>query len=156
MGFGAEDWGGTESGRKRQRDLFEAAREEARFRRFARLQQVDIRGQLRMMMGEKAEFRGHQEMIMRSIVRGESPVVQITGTGGGKSLSFMLPAYCSPEGTTIVIVPLVSLREDLHDRCNKSMIESYIWRSRGGNRLATIIFVTPESAVTKGFRDYVN
>lgn len=156
LGFGAEDWSGTESGMKRQRDPFEAAREEARFRRFARLQQVDMRGQLRMMMGEKAEFRGQQEMVIRSIVRGESPVVQITGTGGGKSLSFMLPAYCSPEGTAIVIVPLVSLREDLHDQCNKSMIESHIWRSRGGNRLATITFVTPESAVTKAFRDYVN
>ncbi|MGC0591129.1 DEAD/DEAH box helicase, partial [Salmonella enterica] len=156
LGFGAEDCGGAEAGRRRRRDPFEGAREEARFRRFSQLQQVNIGGQLRMMMGEKAEFRGQQEKVIRSIMRGEGPIVQIAGTGMGKSLSFMLPAYCSPEGTTIVVVPLVSLREDLHERCAKSMITSHIWQSRGGNRLATIVFVTPESAVTKGFGDYVN
>lgn len=156
LGFGAEDWGGAGPGMKRRRDPFDGPREEARFRRFARLNQVDIRGQLRMMMGENAAFRGQQETVIRAIIRGESPIVQITGTGGGKSLSFMLPAFCSREGTTIVIVPLVSLREDLHGRCERSRIESHIWQSRNGNRLAPIVFVTPESAVTKGFRDFVN
>lgn len=163
LGFGAEDWGwgsgagvaraGTKRGKP---DVFDNMREEARYRRFDRLQRVDIRAQLRMMIGEGATFRGQQEKVIRAIVRGESPVVQITGTGGGKSMSFMLPAFCSPDGTTIVVVPLVALREDLHGRCAESSIESHVWRSGGSNRAATMVFVTPESAVTKGFRDFVN
>jgi superfamily II DNA helicase RecQ len=71
-------------------------------------------------------------------------------------MSFMLPAYCSPEGVTIVVVPLVALREDLHRRCQDSGIESHVWQGRGANRAATVVFVTPESAVTKGFQLFVN
>lgn len=163
LGFGAEDWGlgggggGAGAGAKRGKaDVFDSMREEARHRRFGRLHRADIRAQLRMMMGEGAAFRGQQEKVMRAIVRGESPVVQITGTGGGKSMSFMLPAFCSPDGTTIVVVPLVALREDLHGRCAESGIESHVWQGGGSNRAASIVFVTPESAVTKGFRDFVN
>ncbi|KJZ70997.1 hypothetical protein HIM_09608 [Hirsutella minnesotensis 3608] len=156
LGFGAEDWTGAGAGGKRRRARFEVEREEARFRRFARLSQTNMRGQLRQMMGDETEFRGQQEEVIRSIVRGESPIVQITGTGGGKSLSFMLPAFSASEGTTIVVVPLVSLREDLQTRCEKSRIESHVWHSRGSHPMSRIVFVTPESAVTKGFRDFVN
>ncbi|KAK3933608.1 P-loop containing nucleoside triphosphate hydrolase protein [Diplogelasinospora grovesii] len=157
LGFGAEDANGHwQTQAKRKKSVFEGMREEARFRRFARLQQVDIEGQLRQMMGKDVRFRGIQKQVMQAIVRCESPIVQVTGTGGGKSVSFMLPAYCSPEGVTIVVVPLVALWEDLHRRCRESGIESRIWHSQEANRAATIIFVTPESAVTKGFRLFVN
>ena len=107
-------------------------------------------------MDDETEFRGQQERVIRVVMRGEGPIVQITSRGGGKSLSFMLPAYCSPGGTAVVVLPLVSLRQGLHGRCAKSMIESHVWQSRGGNRMATVVFVTPESVVTKGFRDCVN
>ncbi|KAJ6438732.1 translation initiation factor IF3 [Purpureocillium lavendulum] len=157
--FGAEDWGGAGrngAGAKRRRCPFDADRETARFQRFARLNRVDIRGELRNMMGDSTEFRGQQESVIRAIIRGEGPILQVAGTGGGKSLSFMLPAYCSSEGTTIVIVPLTALREDMHGRCEKNKIDSYVWQSGGSHPVTTIIFVTPESAVTKGFRDFVN
>ncbi|KAK3935012.1 hypothetical protein QBC46DRAFT_424293 [Diplogelasinospora grovesii] len=38
-------------------------------------------------------------------------------TGGGKSMLFILPAFYSPDRVTVIIVPLVALREDLHARC---------------------------------------
>jgi superfamily II DNA helicase RecQ len=156
LGFGAEDAIGAGAGVKRTRDAFDGVREEARFRRLTRLRQVDMQGQLKQMMGEGAVFRGNQEAVIRAIARGESPIIQIAGTGGGKSLSFMLPAFCSPYGVTIVIVPLVSLRGDLYERCLQSGIEAHVWQSRQSNRAASIVFVTPESAVTKGFREFVN
>jgi superfamily II DNA helicase RecQ len=53
---------------------------------------------LQEMMGEQARFRGIQEPAIKAIMAGESPVVAVTGTGGGKSLLFMLPAYCSRGG----------------------------------------------------------
>ena len=164
LGFGDEDSrpgrgaglaGCGLAGSKRVRDPFEEMRQDAQFRRFAQLQRVNIGGQLRMMMGAEARFRGRQREVIEAIVGGESPVLQIAGTGEGKSLSFMLPAFCSPEGTTIVVVPLVSLREDLHERCRALGIETHIWQSRQGHRPASMVFVTPESAVTKGFGEFV-
>lgn len=78
------------------------------------------------------------------------------GHGAGKSMSVMLPAFCSPDGVTVVVVPLVALRDDLQGRCERSGIEAHVWQSQGPNRAAPIVFVTPESAVTKGFRASVN
>lgn len=54
----------------------------------------------------------------------------------------MLPAFCSPEGVTVVVVPLVALREDLHRRCQMSGIDSHIWQGQGANRAAPIVFLT--------------
>ncbi|KAI8680548.1 Atp-dependent dna helicase [Fusarium keratoplasticum] len=128
---------------RRKREPFETEREYHQLQRFRRLQQVDIAARLREMIGPDAAFRGQQETVIRAIMRGESPIVQIAGTGEGKSMSFMLPAYCSSDdgGTTIVIVP---------------QIATYVWNSRGGHQITPIVFVTPESAVTKGFGDFVN
>jgi superfamily II DNA helicase RecQ len=42
-------------------------------------------------------------------MRGEGPIMQIAGIGTGKSLSFILPAYYSLEGTTIIVILLVLL-----------------------------------------------
>ncbi|KAK3896340.1 ATP-dependent DNA helicase, partial [Staphylotrichum tortipilum] len=158
FGFGAEDQarGAAVAGRKRKPDVFDSIREEARFRRFARLQQVGIQGQLRVMMGPEAQFRGMQEQVIRAVVRGESPIVQVAGTGEGKSISFMLPAFCSPDGVTVVVVPLVALRDDLSSRCERHGIEAHVWQRQGPNRAAAIVFVTPESAVTEGFRTFIN
>ena len=155
LGFGAEDRGAGITG-KRKLEIFDSARDEARFRRFTRLRQVDIAGQLQAMVGQDAQFRGIQEKVIRAVVRGDSPIMQITGTGGGKSMSFMLPAFCSPDGVTIVVVPLVALQQDMHGRCQRAGIDTCVWQSRGGNRGASVVFVTPESAVTKGFQLFVN
>ncbi|EXL40011.1 hypothetical protein FOCG_17406 [Fusarium oxysporum f. sp. radicis-lycopersici 26381] len=72
--------------RKRERELFETEQEYNQLQRFRRMQQVDIAGQLRQMLGPDAAFRGQQEAVIRAIMRGESPIMQITGTGGGKSM----------------------------------------------------------------------
>ena len=84
------------------------------------------------------------------------PIIQVTGTGGGKSLLFILLAYCVLGGTTIAIVPLVALRDDLHSRCREANIRTITWQRKRGNPPTTIVFVTPESAISKGFRDWVN
>jgi superfamily II DNA helicase RecQ len=156
--FQDSEEGGVMAAIRRKRAPYDTEREHNQMQRFRRLQQVDIAGQLRQMMGPSATFRGQQEAVIRAIIRGESPIIQVAGTGEGKSMSFLLPAYCANDngGTTIVIVPLISLRDDLHGRCEKSEIGTYIWNSREGHQMAPIVFVTPESAVTKGFSDFVN
>ncbi|OBS16245.1 hypothetical protein FPOA_13049 [Fusarium poae] len=155
FGFGAEDRV-EQLGTKRPRYPFDEEREMTRRNRFGRLHRVDMQGQLKQMMGATAAFRGQQESVIRAVARGEWPIVQITPTGGGKSLTFMLPAYCTPDGVTVVVTPLVALQDDMAVRCSKLGIDAYVWRSRGViQRAASLVFVTPESAVSKGFRTFV-
>ena len=148
--------GPVQEDRKRKREVFEVEAQEVQYQRFKRLGQVDIRRKMQMMMGAEAEFRGLQEPAIQAIMQGESPVIQITGTGGGKSLSFMLPAYCVPGGVTVVVAPLVALQEDLHRRCEEMQIDSVMWESSRPSRVASIILVTPEAVVSKTFRTFAN
>jgi superfamily II DNA helicase RecQ len=41
-------------------------------------------------------------------------------------------------------------------RCQRLGINGYIWKQHGTQRAASLVFVTPESAVTKGFRAFVD
>jgi superfamily II DNA helicase RecQ len=85
--------------------------------RWRGLRTVNATTQLRAIYGEQAEFWGAQQVGIYTILRGESPVVIVMPTGGGKSLMFILPAACDNAGLTIVVVPLLSLRQDLLRRC---------------------------------------
>jgi len=159
FGLGADDRFGAGVGGaglgKRARSRFEGERYDLRRRRFERLYRTDIQGQLKQMMGKEAEFRGLQEQVIRAVIRGMWPIVQVAPTGGGKSLTFILPAFCIPDGVTIVITPLVALENDMEQRCRRLGIDGYVWKSNRVQRGAPLVFVTPESAVTKGFRIFV-
>ena len=58
-----------------------------------------------------------QELAIEAIVAGESPIVAVMPTSGGKSLLFILLAFAEQGGTTIVVVPLIALRGDIKRRC---------------------------------------
>ncbi|KDN71707.1 hypothetical protein CSUB01_12644 [Colletotrichum sublineola] len=85
----------------------------------------------------------------------KSPVVVVMGTGGGKSLCFMLPAASCPGGVTVVVVPLVSLLGDMVRRCGLLGIRCAEWKSDRVPGQVSIVFVTPESAMSKRFQDYL-
>lgn len=114
---------GIKAGMKRPRSEWEHIGREVQFRRFKQMCYVNVHGKLKELMGEKAEFRGLQEKSVHAIITGQSPIVSIMATGEGKSMLFMLPAYCVSRGTTVVIVPLCSLQEDLERRCKEARIE---------------------------------
>ena len=124
-------------------------------RRWRDMRAVDLEQQLKAIVDPTAQFRGVQESALQAIMRQKSPVVVIMGTGGGKSVLFMLPARSST-GLTIVVVPLVSLREDLKDRCRAAGIECAEWDARRPHEWAQLVLVTPEAAVRASFANFIN
>ncbi|CAN9149786.1 unnamed protein product [Alternaria alternata] len=63
-----------------------------------------------------------QEIALRAILAGETPLVVVLPTGGGKSLLFMAPACLSDPGVTIVVVPFRELLKNLKTRLAKAKI----------------------------------
>ena len=103
--------------KKRKKAPFESEADEARMERLERLGKMDTVAQLRRIKGNKAAFRGSQKQAIEAIVAGKSPVVAVMPTGAGKSMLFMLPAWAEQGGTTVVVVPLISLQGHMIQQC---------------------------------------
>src|SRR5699024_9816498 len=59
-------------------------------------------------------------------------------------------------GTTVVVVPLIALRGDLQRRCAAFGISCVEWDSRRPPDEASIVLVTPESALSVDFLTFLN
>ena len=60
-------------------------------------------------------------------------------------------AWVGASGTSVVVVPLVALRADMVRRCLALGISCVAWESRLPPDEASIVLVTPESALTPDF-----
>lgn len=129
---------------QKTRELTEASR-------WARLKQVDLTAHLQKLTHPQAQFRGLQHQALQAIVARQSRVVVVMQTGGGKSLLYILPASCSVDSITVVVVPLVSLLTDQIRRCKQAGLRVARWGEHKAVRMAQVVLVTPESAVTKAF-----
>jgi len=78
---------------------------------------VDIKEELKHILGEQAKFQGLQEPALEAIMRNKSLILVVIGIGAGKSLLFQLLAHSQKSGTTVVIVLLKSLEKSLYKRC---------------------------------------
>src|SRR5215472_7778847 len=70
----------------------------------------DLDGVLRERFGLEG-FRPWQREAIEALLEGPRRVLVVAPTGGGKSLTYQLPAAVL-EGTTLVLSPLVALMED--------------------------------------------
>ncbi|EAW22049.1 uncharacterized protein NFIA_024280 [Aspergillus fischeri NRRL 181] len=130
----------------------------SRMERRHQLATMDLKAAAQRMTGQPMMwFRGVQDPAIRAIQQGESPVVAVMPTGGGKSMLLMVPAFATPGGTTVVVlVPLVALRADMTRRCQELGISCVLWESRRPLDAASIVLVTPESAVSPDFQTFLN
>ncbi len=142
--------------RKRKMTTFESEAEEGRMHRWKRLRSITIENELKRVMSVDSRFRGVQKPAIEAIMAGKSSVMVVMATEEGKSLLFMLPAWCSQGGTSIVVVPLIALRQDMKQRCEGMSITCAEWNSRRPPDAVNIVFVTPESTVSDGFRTFIN
>ncbi len=107
-------------------------------------------------------FRPLQEEIIRSVLDGKD-TLGLMPTGGGKSLTFQVPAMTMP-GICVVITPLIALMQDqvenlrklnikavaIHSGCNREEIDIALNNCLyGGYKL---IYISPERTTSEKFR----
>jgi len=112
-------------------------------------------GAIQKLYGPTGKFcTTKQEQAVEAVIDGVSPLIVVLPTGAGKSLSFMIPALLPDAGTTVVITPLIALAENMLARCKEVNIDCILY-GRGPPRMATIIIVVTESAVTGSFNQLI-
>ena len=83
----------------------------------------------------------------------------ISGTGSGKSAFITVPSLVTGDlGFTVVIVPLIALRESLFITFRTQGLKCAEWTSESVNsppETANLVLVTPESASTIAFALYI-
>lgn len=108
-------------------------------------------------------FRPMQREIIESVLAGND-TIGLLPTGGGKSLTFQIPALAL-EGLTVVVTPLISLMKDQVDNLRDRNIKAVYLHSgltARENRLvydrcrlgkAKLLYVSPEKISSKTFQD---
>lgn len=74
-------------------------------------------------------------------------------TGGGKTLTFTLPAVLRDPGVSIVVAPFNALEKDYVRRLRLANIEHIVWH-HGETRYAPVVVVSANRAATTGFITY--
>lgn len=146
---------GRRASKKRRRCPFEDEAEEERLDRWIRLNKMNGEERLKQLVGKEAVFRSVQEPALDAIKAGHSPVVAVMPTGAGKSVLFTLPAWAEPGGTTMVVVPLKSLRKDMKRWCDEAGVRCAVWDGRRQPDVESIVLVTPEAAVGEDYGTFL-
>jgi superfamily II DNA helicase RecQ len=94
-----------------------------------------------------------QEQAMRAVINGQTPLVVVLPTGGGKSLLFTVPACLQDAGVTLVVVPYRALIEDLVMRITQSGIDCIEWK-HGQTNPAAVVAVSADVAGSSSFLSY--
>jgi len=116
--------------------------------------QMDQVKQAMLDMYGSADFKSDgQEEAVREMFTGSGDLFVVLPTGAGKSLLIELSASVGRDKVTIVVVPLLLLRDNLIDRCRAKHLQVCVFsRDEPANR--SVVFVTPEQATTDSFRTY--
>ncbi|CDF39181.1 ATP-dependent DNA helicase RecQ putative [Chondrus crispus] len=116
----------------------------------------NVKTQMRNFLDKQdAEFKSKmQEHAVKHCMKSRKDAIIVLPTGGGKSLTFMLPAFTHVEKVVVVVVPLVALQKDLVRRCSDVGIHAALWNSRGIAG-ARIIIASAEHILSQGYQAYM-
>ena len=131
------------------------------------LTEIDLHKELKRYFGF-SQFKGLQEEVITSIVKGNDTFV-VMPTGGGKSLCYQLPALIS-DGTAIVVSPLIALMKNQVDAIrsissehgvahvlNSSLNKTEVARVKDDirNGVCKLLYVAPESLTKEDYVDFL-
>ncbi len=131
------------------------------------LTEIDLHKELKKYFGF-SQFKGLQEEVISSIVKGNDTFV-VMPTGGGKSLCYQLPALIE-DGTAIVVSPLIALMKNqvdairgissengiahvLNSSLNKTEVKQVKDDIRNG--VTKLLYVAPESLTKEDYVDFL-
>jgi ATP-dependent DNA helicase RecQ len=131
------------------------------------LQEIDLHAALKKYFGF-SKFKGLQEEVIKSIMNNENTFV-IMPTGGGKSLTYQLPALIK-EGTAIVVSPLIALMKNqvdvlrgiskdygiahvLNSSLNKAEVKQV--KDDISSGITKLLYVAPESLTKEEYVDFL-
>ena len=141
---------------KRKMASFQTKIKNARMIRWKRLRKINSRYELRRIMSSNSQFRDIQKPIIQTIMQKKSFVIVMMSIEKRKNLLFMLSAVCQFEESSIVIVSLIALRQNLKRRCEKMSIRCVEWNSQKSLDAASIVLVTSKFAIRNEFRTFIN
>ena len=131
------------------------------------LTEIDLHKELKRYFGF-SQFKGLQEEVITSIVKGNDTFV-VMPTGGGKSLCYQLPALIS-DGTAIVVSPLIALMKNQVDAIrsisseygvahvlNSSLNKTEVAQVKDDirNGVCKLLYVAPESLTKEDYVDFL-
>jgi len=106
---------------------------------------------------DQVDFRLNQKEAILEILNKTPCVTYISGTGSGKSLLFLLPAFIEKSIINIIITPLVSLKYDMIEKCKKFNLNAVIFENENQQNFdANLIFISIESIKNINFINYIN
>lgn len=131
------------------------------------LEEIDLHAALKNYFGF-SQFKGLQEKVITSIVNNQHTFV-IMPTGGGKSLTYQLPALIKA-GTAIVVSPLIALMKNqvdslrgisdqhgiahvLNSSLNKAETKQVMEDIQNG--ITKLLYVAPESLTKEEYVDFL-
>ncbi|KAI9803332.1 MAG: hypothetical protein M1826_004969 [Phylliscum demangeonii] len=95
------------------------------------------------------------EQALLAMARGVAELVVVLPTGGGKSLLFLLPCLLPGAHVTVVILPLVALRQDLMRRCEEVGVGHVVWSPSLDASAAPLALAAAEHTVQPAFRAFL-
>lgn len=104
-------------------------------------------GLRRMMKNPNATFKSAmQAEAFSTVAHRKQDVLAVMATGSGKSLLFLLPAFIEKQKVTVVILPLLSLIQDMTRRCQEHDIPYTTWTGGQQSRIKEgVVFIIADN-----------
>jgi superfamily II DNA helicase RecQ len=105
------------------------------------MQEAEVRRVMQQVLGQEEVgfWLVQQEQAMYAVLDGQTLLVVVLLTGGGKSLLFTVPAFLEAGGVTVVVVPYRALIEDLVQRIQNCGVDCIEWKHGETNPAAVVV-----------------